>query len=590
MLATRILKSSSISILVFQLLFQPLSASAETTSPSANPIESAASSEQSFANAPNFSIEPTKNSSETSDQTISTALNESSDSEQTSASSSIANSTTENKDGFFDDPDSDDPAMQSLLRGETPILDSAVNGNLLAQADPGGDTPILRDGISINADQLEGKIDDITKQILLKEIELERFGINYNQEVAKQGRWKGWRYGAFQELNSALGLTGGIISVHNRGKRLKHPLQVKRDVQESANIIPMIGAIIGAGAAGMEFGINEFHMFEARKKGFSAKKSRERVLALKNEIDALLDKRSQMLATERSMSELAGRVELDQAEDQVLRDMRDQNLQQFERFHIAKRKLFAFQQMQFGFDVFKNTTNALGYYYAFRSLHRRERIYNGYAGILFAVSGGLTMVAPVVSRVYAKAVSEHHRHLLRPATETAQTATVERLKADHALLDKAVQNTKLSPEKVEIAVQRSAMYASGEKTFEDAITRSDNARNKAKLTATQNIGAGAYVGASKVASGILFIYPGFNHRYNKNSGLTAARGTNNNLFAAGVLGLPASAFSIFDTLRINIRGEITRHQQIKAGKAPNQLAAARLKQLDDLENKLKAAK
>ncbi len=588
MLATgnRLLKASSISLLVIQLLFQPLAAFAATTPPATTPIDATATSDQSITKlaveTPN--IVDQNSSTPTSDQKPEVKeTSTSSPTTPTVPAEEIASNSS-------DDSDSSDPTKETLLRDQTPILNSVVNGELLAQSNPANDTPILREGISMSDEEVENKINDLTKQILLKEIELERFGIHYNQEVAKQGRWKGWRYGAFQELNSALGLTGGIISVHNRGRRLKEPLKVKRDVQESANIIPMVGAIIGAGAAGLEFGINEYHMFEAHKKGYSAKKSRNTVLRLRNEINSLLDQRDKMLAQESASRTLAGRVELDTAEGQVLKDMRDQNLQQFERFHIAKRRLFAFQQMQLGFDVFKNTTNAMGCYYAFRSLHRRERIYNGYAGIMFAVSGGLTMFGPVISRVYAKAVSEHHRHLLKPATDTAENATVARLKADHLALDKALENCKLAPEKAQVAVHRSTVYASGEKTFEDAISSSEKARDAAKLTATQNIGAGMYVGASKVASGVLFIYPGFNHRYNKNSGLTAARGTNNNLFAAGVVGLPASAFSILDTLRINVRGEITRHQQLKAGKHPSQLAKARLAQLDELETQLKTDK
>ncbi len=589
MLATRnrLVSSISIALLVIQLIFQPLSALAAatpTTPTTATEIETAVSSDQSVSDS----------DSETSnavDQNSSEPVAEkTTETKESSASSPAINDVPKEElaSNHSDESKSTDPTKETLLRDQTPILDSVVNGNLLAQGVAPNETPILREGISMSDEEVENKIVDLTRQILLKEIELERFGIHYDQEVAKQGRWKGWRYGAFQEINSSLGLTGGIISVHNRGRRLKTPTKVKRDVQESANIIPMVGSIIGAGAAGLEFGINEYHMFEARRKGYSAKKSRNTVLGLRNEINSLLDQRDKMLAAESASRTLAGRVELDQAEGQVLKDMRDQNLQQFERFHIAKRRLFAFQQMQLGFDIFKNTTNAMGFYYAFRSLHRRERIWNGYAGVMFAVSGGLTMMGPVISRFYGKAVSEHHRHLLKPATDTAENATVERLKADHAALDRALQNTKLAPEKVEVAVHRSTVYASGEKNFEDAISSSEKARNKAKLTATQNIGAGAYVGASKVASGILFIYPGFNHRYNKNSGLVAARGTNNNLFAAGVVGLPASAFSIFDTLRINVRGEITRHQQLKSGKHPSQLAVARLKQLDELESKIKA--
>ncbi|MBX9667760.1 MAG: hypothetical protein K2X93_09090 [Candidatus Obscuribacterales bacterium] len=577
------MKTTLAFILVVELLFYPLAVSA-AISPEAAPATFAVTNDESQArsdDAPIHSGTTVEDSGASARNTDGVNVKGSTPEPSQSTSKIVALESNANES----EPELADE--QSSVKNETPILDSVVDAQLLAQSNP-TDTPILREGVSMSDEEVEKKIDDLTKQIILKEIELERFGINYNQQVAKQGRWKGWRYGLFQEANSSLGLAGGIVSVYNRGLHLDNPTGVHRILQENANTIPMIGSIIGAGAAGLEFGINEYHMVQAYRKGYSAGKSCKNVLALRNEIESMLAQRAKMISTEVSMSRLADRVEIDQAEEQVLKDMLDQNLQQFERFHIAKRRLFAFQQMQYGFDAFKYTTNAIGCRLAWISLNRRQRVYNGWAGILFAVSGGLTMVGPVVSRVYAKAVSEHHRHLLRPATQTAENATLAKLKADHVLLDKAVQNSKSVPEKVEVAVQRSSLYASGEKTFEDAITSSEKARDRAKLTATQNIGAGAYVGVSKLASGILFIYPGFNHRYNRNTGLTASRGTNNNLFAAGVIGLPSSTFSILDTLRINILGEITRQQQIKKGTLPSQLAQARLKQLDELEARLKA--
>jgi len=299
MLATRnrLVKASSISILVMQLVFSPLGALAATTPTVGTPVESTApvnqSSDQSLVPSSNFGDD------------FGSAIDSSAKSNpsNSSVSSPELNAVPAVETAAVDPSDSgqSDQSKQSLLQGETPILDSVVNGDLLAQGDSTKDMPILREGISMSADELESKIDDLTRQILLKEIELERFGIHYNQEVAKQGRWKGWRYGLLQEVNSGLGLAGGIISVYNRGKHLNTPQNVKRQLQESANYIPMIGTIIGASAAGLEFGINEYHMFQAGRKGFSAKKSRVRVQALRNEIDSMLEARAKLLATESTM-------------------------------------------------------------------------------------------------------------------------------------------------------------------------------------------------------------------------------------------------------------------------------------------------
>lgn len=488
-------------------------------------------------------------------------------------------------------PDTPEVTLESESPIEDVSHDQTSKETLIAQVEPDDAKPVLREGISMNDREVENKIDDLTKQILLKEVELERFAIKYNLVSGKQGRWKGWRYGAFGEANLGLGLAGGIISVVNRGGHLGSPTKVNVRTQESANYIPMIGNIIGCGAAGLEFGINEFHELQAMRQGYSPGKARKRVKDLKKEIVDLLDQRDRAVKTAFGIPTLKARAELDQAEQRVLKDLLAQSLQQFERFYLGSRRLLAFQQMQYFFDIAKNATSAVGYQQAYSSLHRHHRIYNGYAGLLFCISGGIYMTGPVLSRAFGKLVAERHRRLLKPTTEIAEERTMEDLKRDHALLKKICKETNCSSDKTDLVVERSSMvYGSGEKHFEDSISQSEKTRDKAVLVATQNIGAAAFVGGTKVGSGVLFLVPGYNRRYNVNSGTTAARGTNDFLFASSLISLPATSFAILDTLRINIRGEINRAKLKKDGRLPPQLAKVRLDELDQIEKRVKAIK
>ncbi|HEY9715772.1 MAG TPA: hypothetical protein V6C72_20025, partial [Chroococcales cyanobacterium] len=350
------------------------------------------------------------------------------------------------------------------------------------------DQAVLRGGVTTSPDAAVGRVDDLTRQILLKEIELERFNLHYTQEVAKQGRWKGWRYGMLNEVNMGMGLAGAIISVGERGTHIHNPEHINNARQENANFIPMIGAIIGASAAVLEFGINEYHDFQARGKGFSPKAARAHVQGLKNDIDRMLAERETLRKIEATAPTLTGHAELDDVEGKVLKDLRDQDLQEFERFHIAARRLFAFQQMQYFFDFSKNVTNALGYQFAFLSLHRHHRVWNGRAGVLFITSGVLFMSGPIASRAFGKVVGEAHRHWLRPTTQTAEDATFEKLKKDHAVLDAMCKEGKCTPDQVVKPVERSIVYGAAEKSFEDELRRNQKSIAKSKLTATQNVG------------------------------------------------------------------------------------------------------
>jgi hypothetical protein len=239
--------------------------------------------------------------------------------------------------------------------------------------------------------------------------------------------------------------------------------------------------------------------------------------------------------------------------------------------------------MQYLFDFSKYTTNGIGYGFAYLAAHQHRRIWNYRAGVLFAVSGPLYMAGPIISRLIATRVGEAHRKWLKSNTYEAESKALATLEADHAALDKLCSECQLEPDAVEALVGRSGtIYDAHEKIFEEGIRIATNEEAKARLISTENVGAGLYVGASKLASGILFIIPGYYQNYNSRT-LRASTVTNSDLFAAAVNGLPASSFAMLDTLRIQVKGELDRHKLAKAGKLHEQVAAAWLKQLDDME-------
>lgn len=450
-----------------------------------------------------------------------------------------------------------------------------------------GDKVILRGDASVAPSEAARQIDELTKQILFKEIELQRYNLHYTMEVAKQGRWKGWRYAMFQEINSGLGLAGSVISTSNRGQALHNSKRVNLHTQLAANYIPMIGSIIGASAAAGEFGINTYHEMVARSKGFSPTAAVKKVRGLQQDIDSLLDKREALMRIEASEPSLHEYVAVDEVEGRILKDMRDQSLMEFERFHISARKVLGFQQTQYLFDVAKYTTNAIGCNWAYLSLANHHRIWNGRAGVMFAISGQLTCYAPILSRLFAKGYGEFTKMGMKDISKEARETSISKLSADLADLDKIIKQHKEHNAEVATTVVMQGDYEAHERAFTNEISSAQKKSDAAKLTATQNIGAGLFVGGLKTASGVLFLVPGFNPNYNK-SDERSSRVTNDLLFTSAILGLPAGVFSMLDTLRIQVRGEINRHKAAKEGKLPGQLAIARLKELDQMERKLKA--
>jgi hypothetical protein len=356
---------------------------------------------------------------------------------------------------------------------------------------------------------------------------------------------------------------------------------------ENCSILCLIGSSVGALAALNELGVNEFHELQARHHGFSPGAARAKVDSLRKDINQMLAERNALTQVERSAATLQGRAAIDDAEGKVLRDLGDQGLLEFQRFHIDARRLLAFQQSQYFFDFAKYATNALGWEFAVLALHKHDRKWNLKSGVMFLVSGGLTMGGPVASRVIAKGVAQGHKHFLHGTMAEAEAAKVDDLVADKDALDQVCRSAQV-PDDAVTALSRANIYGDGSKIFQDELLAVTKERSKAKLTATQNIGAGFYVGASKIASGVTFSIPGFYRQYNVQTAL-GARVNNIDLFASAVIGLPATTFSMLDTLRIQVQGEINRHKLMAAGMHPSQLISARLAQLDDIERRVKSS-
>ncbi len=170
---------------------------------------------------------------------------------------------------------------------------------------------LLQSSLALPASAAVAEVEEINRQILLKEIELERFSINFRKYNNIQGRWRGWRYFVFQEANAgmtAAGLTkqlvdrhrvienANIYRVNSSGKVSYVSNGVDRVSQEKGLLLQMLGQTVGAIGSGIELGINIHHGRAAHKKGYGSKDSINFVLALRQDIKELFAPRASAIA------------------------------------------------------------------------------------------------------------------------------------------------------------------------------------------------------------------------------------------------------------------------------------------------------
>jgi hypothetical protein len=457
----------------------------------------------------------------------------------------------------------------------------------LSPADsPGSDVSKLNGNINAGDPVTSvSRVDELTRQILLKEVELEKFNLVYKRETTKQGRWKGLRYAAFQEANFGCNLGGSIAALGERAQHFTNPKHVSANRVGMANMTGAVGSLIGGGAAALELGILGLHDIQARREGYSPAAARKRVLELSGQIEKLLAERDTLIKIEQSAPLLQAHAEVDVAEGRVLRDVTALSLFEYARFHEGSARYLAFQQAIYSFDFAKFTCSGLGSFFAYMSLHKHDRLWNARAGYLFLVSGALIVAAPFASRAIGNIAAKVQKHKVSPVSKGLEDTEIAKLEADKAALDSLCKEGKCSPDQMKGTLTRAYLYAVADEGFQDQLHQNLREQRAGSRVATQNYLSGLFIGGTKIGSGVLFTVVG---TQDATKSAHSNRVTNYNLGVSAMLGTVGSATAVLDTARIQIQAEINRRRMSKQGLLPGQILSARLAKLDDMEQRLKA--
>lgn len=421
------------------------------------------------------------------------------------------------------------------------------------------------------------QIEETTRKILLKEVELERYNLNYRLNVAKQGRYKGWRYFGTQETNALLSMSGYITSTVERGKNFTTFHKLKRHILENGNVLTFIGQIIGASGSAGEFGINAWHDRQESTAGYSPAQGRLKVLGLRHEIDSLLLERASLIGKVASSKANSNYIALANAEENVLRDIEGICLDEFVNFHSRARRLFAFQQSLYLLDIARNTTGALASRFAWDGLRYQNRHFNTTAGIFGEISGGLTILTPLISRGIGKAVGEYHKHYARAVTSGTKSANADALEKDLDQLKLLASDQYL--EHADLPLLRCALYGEHARGVRKQLALSSREIRAGYLEAAENVAAGGLIGSTRVAGATLFLVAGIVYR-------RSTRHTNIYLGSASICGTVGTAFATLDNIRLQLKSEHDRHKLAKEGLLPEQIIRERLNKLQEIEKVL----
>lgn len=441
------------------------------------------------------------------------------------------------------------------------------------------------------------KLAEINRKIVLKQIELERFNVNFRKETNVQGRWRGPRYFLSQGTNSICTASGLWAATAIRAEPIKRPyylalnrrgrLQVNRKTPfrvglEEAVATQLIGEILAGVGSAVELGINLYHDHNAHKHGFDEKTAQTYVKTISHEMSNLFAERQALLA---SAILSPSCVEIADAQGKVLDDLSKLALNEFCRFDIGARRFKTFQNTLYVMDIAKNSIGSVGLgMNLYVGSRKRPRALLP-AGILVFTSGAFIAATPICSRIAGKLNSVRHKRTL--ASLMDQSVTLAKLNEDRKVLATKIGSAKGQVDSNQVffnhVLDLDAASEIHSKLHQRKFELAVRELRAGQRAATENVFTGLLAGSTKMTLGTCTMIAGA--RYPK-----YPIRVNTILYAGQIVHGCGSSFAALDNIRIQVRNELERRKFSKEKLLPGQVFKAHLDELKTLESRLVSGK
>lgn len=414
----------------------------------------------------------------------------------------------------------------------------------------------------------------LTKQILLRGIELERFSLNYRLENVKQPKLRKLRFFMGQEAAAGCGLAFEIIGDQQFGVGRKKPLELNTlAVKRGLNTV-MTGSIIGASSSALELSTNILHSCKMRQKGFDTTSATKYVEEKLSAIDQLLSSRDNLIQTYRSDPA----YERAMCEGKVLHQMRNAFLNEYAMFNKDIAKYRSFQNSFFLLNIAYNSIGAVAAGISKKAL--TEPKLNGPANILFIVSGGLATVSPMLSVATSKLIAHHAEKSLEKRLKQkvdfdpiAFTAACNEMKS--ASTD--VQGT-LIPSLP--ATERFALYTESNTRFQKQLENETRVVRRFEKVTIQTSLIGPVIGGLLTTQGILGTYGYYKFGTSR---VPQVRKQLNSFYRGAVVGTVGTGINVVGNAAWLLGSYAYEHRLAKQHRLPQQLIEERMKHLNEME-------
>ncbi len=436
-------------------------------------------------------------------------------------------------------------------------------------------------------------VDELTRKVLGKELELERLNTIFRQQTMLTNPWRQRRLFAYGETNSSLTLAGLILAMPPQyqvasektrpsiksGTIIKpHSSPSQRNNLRAAARLPLIGNSIGTGGDLLELGLNFVNYCSLRKKGLNPSAYRKRVHKLHAEIDNLIEQRRMALT---AVADFSGEDRtVAEAEGKLLRDLRDLYLLEYVDYHSGCKKFWLVQNGAYLTDLAKNMTGGAGNILGLEGYHVRRANLFGAGGLLTLISGVIILITPAVGRVTGNISGLTARDIVSQEAADVHTSTIGAYSADYRQFLAINDNRSTSTDYGRAVSNRRSLYADQEKIMFMRNQYLKKEQKEARGTFFENVVYAGIVGPTKMTNGLMGMIAGWHY---PQSASTAAK-----FYAAGSTTYTAGvSFSVLETARLWVVFEGSSWKLRHSDMLPSNHYKTRLLLLDNMDTLLK---
>lgn len=417
----------------------------------------------------------------------------------------------------------------------------------------------------------DDKVDDIDRALILEFIKLARFNIRFQQEANRHQPWRALTYPIAREAGTAVSFGSSLVDLRERVRGFDDPRLISKSSLRHAITTSIVGNTISGGASSAELAQNTWVMLNARRNGYSPKDSAAYVKSIVKTTDALFEQRNQLIVSPQAPER---RRTLYEFEARLLRSIRERLLYEFTTWSCLSREQAWSENTFYAIDAVQNFTRVGSGIIGLRAF--KQPNIGGSAAICGLVANSAATLNPLIRNAVGISIRKYQRRKLSKDFPVDRPDT----SADLAVLAKLQKD--IPEEKQSTLLADAVSFSDGGTRLDAVLERETKQIQRLRQVAQQQTISGPLIGLTGLSGSVLGTTAFYEYRTDRET-------TNSLLFAGRVAAVAGQGYALLLTPYTMIAGLRKQRRLKKRGELPSQLLEQRLKRLDELEQKIRAA-